>query len=97
MKAKRILFSIAGGALLFVLLVAITWSLSMNFPAEGADTPMARRVDVLWSWSFYVVDTLRIDGLLGTAFILGLPILAYSAIIFAVLSTIGIPRHKNTR
>ena len=93
MKARRILFSVAGGILLLVLFVAATWSLSINFPAEGADTLAARRVALTYSWVFSIAHSLGIHGLPGTALILGAPVLVYSAIVFVILSSFGIPRH----
>ena len=53
MKVQRILLSIAGGILLLTLFVAVTWALSTNFPAEGADTPIARQVAMTYSWVFF--------------------------------------------
>ena len=96
MKAKRVLFSIGAGFLLLGLFVALTWSLSINFPAEGADTLAARRVALTYAWAFQLAHSLGIHGLPGTALILGAPVLAYSAIVFIILSSFGIPRHTAT-
>ncbi|MDZ4404942.1 hypothetical protein [Prosthecobacter sp.] len=97
MKVQRILLSIAGGILLLALFVAVTWALSINFPAEGADTPIARQVAVTYSWAFFLAHSLNIRGLpppVLSALILGVLVLAYSGIVFIILTCLGIPRRK---
>ena len=93
MVAKRILFSIGVANLLLVLFVTLTWSLSINFAAEGADTLAARRTALTYSWTFQLANSLGIHGLAGTALIFGAPVFAYSAIVFILLTSFGIPRH----
>src|SRR4051812_25312052 len=96
MKTKRVLLSIGAGVLLLWLFIALTWSLSINFPAEGADTLAARRVALTYAWAFQFAHSLGVHGLAGTALILGAPVLAYSAIVFIILSSFGIPRQTAT-
>ena len=97
MKVQRILLSIAGGILLLVLFYAATWTLSDNFSAEGADTPIARQIAMTYSWVFFLAHSLNIHGLpqpVLAALITGIPMLAYSGLVFIILTCLGIPRRK---
>lgn len=97
MKVQRILLSIVAGILLLALFVAVTWALSINFPAEGADTPIARQVAMTYSWVFRLAHSLNIHGLpppVLSTLILGVPVLAYSGIVFIILTCLGIPPQK---
>lgn len=92
MSTRRIIYSIAGAVLFLVFCYAVTWALSRDFAHEGADTPVAQRFALTWSWASPVINALHVEGPLGAAIGLGLPLLAYSALIFSVLTVIGIPR-----
>ncbi len=69
--------------------------LSLNFPAEGADTRAARRMAIAYSWVFQLVHPLNLGQFNRTALILACPVLAYSSVVYLVLSFFGVPRRRN--
>jgi fructose-specific phosphotransferase system IIC component len=93
---KRFLISAVSGVVLLVVFIGITWCLSHNFPAEGADTSAARKAALTYSWIFPIAHSLDLDGLPATAFILGVPAAAYSLCIFALTSFVARLRGRNT-
>jgi len=95
MLLLRLAISVSGGLLLLILFVGMTWMLSHNFPGEGPDTPAARRMALAYSWVFQLVNPLNIGQFNRTALTLAFPVLAYSSVVYLVLSFFGVPRRRN--
>jgi len=75
----------------------MTWMLSINFPAEGADTNAARQMELSYSWIFHLINPLNLSPFNRTALVLACPVLAYSSLIYLALSLFGVPRKTNNK
>ena len=94
---RRVLLSVGAALLTLAASLAAVWLTSYNVLAEGADTPLARRLWFPWSIGFAAANALRVYELPGVVIILGVPIAAWSLLYFALLSAFRHFRNTSQR